>query len=339
MVSNLKENIPLSDYTTLKTGGVARFMVTVSSVEGLSEATDFAKEKNLPILIVGGGSNLLIPDEGFSGLVIKINLLGLEYADVGEGKIELMCGAGEIFDDVILDTVERGFWGMENLTSIPGTVGATPIQNVGAYGVEIKDLVIKVEAYHLPTNTLKFFSNSECKFGYRDSFFKTDEGKDYVITKVFLALSKNPNPKIDYADLKLGLKDKEVTLTTIRKVVKEIRGKKFPDWSVVGTAGSFFKNPIIPKELGEKLQAQYPGLSTYPVDENNLKIPLGFILDKVCGLKGFREGEVGLYKEQALVLVNYGKATTEDIKKFAEKISIIVEEKTGIKIEPEVRFV
>lgn len=338
MALAIKENVILKDYTTLKTGGVGRFMVEVVSADELVEAADFAKKNQLEILVIGSGSNLLIADEGFAGLVIKVNILGREYEN-DDRQVTLTCGAGEVLDEVVAETVLQGYWGLENLSAIPGTIGATPVQNVGAYGVEIKDLVRSVEAFHLPTKTKKVFTNQECKFDYRDSFFKTDEGKNYVITKVVFTLSKNPNPKIAYADLQKKFSDTEVTLEKIRQEIIAIRANKFPDWKVVGTAGSFFKNPVVAKSVAEALSLKYPDLPLYRVDENSLKIPLGFVLDKVCNLKGYRVGKVGLYQNQALVLVNYEDATATEIKNFAEEISRVVENKTGIKIEPEVRFV
>ncbi|MEZ4195118.1 MAG: UDP-N-acetylmuramate dehydrogenase [Candidatus Paceibacterota bacterium] len=338
MTLAIKENVSLKDYTTLKTGGVGLYLVEVGSVEELGQAVDLAKQHQLPVLVIGEGSNFLISDEGFSGLVIKVNILGRDYVEDGE-TVTFTCGAGETLDKIVAETVTKGYWGLENLSAIPGTVGATPVQNVGAYGVEIKDVVKTVETFHLLTKEKKVFTNHECRFGYRDSFFKTDEGRNYVITKVSFVLSKNAKPKIDYADLQKFFSGSEISLEKIRQAIISIRANKFPDWKVVGTAGSFFKNPIVDKVVVDSILLRYPDLPVYQVDENSFKIPLGFVLDKICNLKGYRVGQVGLYENQALVLVNYGENNATEIKNFVTEITKIVAEKTGIKIEPEVRFV
>jgi len=335
----IRENVSLAEYTTFKIGGPARYFAETTNEEELASALLLAEANSLPVLVIGSGSNLLIADEGFPGLVIKVAMLGIEYHSLEDGSVRLVCGAGETLDVVIDDCVKRGYWGLENLSAIPGTIGATPVQNVGAYGVEINDVVESVETINLVTKEKKVFSNYECKFSYRDSIFKSFEGKNFLITKVFFKLNQNPNPKITYADLAKRLDGQIVTLKNIRDTVISVRAGKFPDWKIIGTAGSFFKNPIIKKAQAQALLSKYPDLPVYAVDDNNLKIPLGFVLDKICHLKGYRVGKVGLYTEQALVLVNYEDATADEVKKFAREISRIVEEKTGIKIEAEVRFI
>lgn len=336
-----QEQVPLRAYTTLKTGGFAQYLVGVQTTEELEEALMFAASKQLPYLILGGGSNLLVGDAGFPGVVIKMEQKGIEYTDVPHEKnyLWLTAQAGESFDQVVEDSVARGLWGLENLSAIPGTVGATPIQNVGAYGVEVSDRIVSVCTYHVPTKTEKVFSNEDCNFLYRDSFFKTIAGQEYIITAVTFQLEKKSTPKISYADLANFFGDTIPSVTAVREAVIAIRSKKFPNWRVVGTAGSFFKNPIVPREVGEALHVQYPALTYYVVDQNTVKIPLGFVLDKVCGLKGFTKGPVRLYEAQALVLVHDGTATTTDIVEFAKIISEKVYEATHIVIEPEVRFI
>lgn len=338
MSLKIEENVSLAKFTTLQVGGAARYLVRVGSVEEVKEAAIFAQQKSLPLLCLGSASNVLIDDKGYEGVVIINQLKGRLYEEQDE-TIQLVCGSGEILDEVVADVVAKGYWGLENLSAIPGTVGATPVQNVGAYGVEVGELITKVETINLVDGSEKIFSNQECAFGYRDSFFKTSVGKKFFITKVHFVLQKKDNPKIEYKDLQKYFSDTTPTLSEIRKAVVTIRSEKFPDWTKVGTAGSFFKNPIIDSGMADKLAALYPELPVYKIDAQTVKIPLGYVLDKICGLRGYKEGVVGLYQNQALVLVNYGDATATQVKNFATEIRDKVFLKTNISIEPEVTFV
>ncbi len=330
----------LSEHTTFKTGGEAERFSVVDTKKALGDALVEANSQALPITVIGGGSNILAKDDGVEGLVIKNCIGGLEVLKHTKDVICVKVGAGEVFDRLVYRTVNEGWWGLENLSAIPGSVGAVPIQNVGAYGVEVSSFITEVEAVHKKTQTERIFSREECHFGYRDSFFKTTEGKEWIVTAVTFCLSKTACPILEYKDLKA--KFAEVTNPSqqkIRETIIEIRNQKFPDWHKVGTAGSFFKNPIIPKVLYDKLLQSYPELPAFPVSENSVKVPLGWILDKVCGLKGVREGNVGTYEGQALVVVSYGDTTTKDILHFTKFIERTVLEKTGIKIEREVTLI
>ena len=335
----IKENINLSKYTTFKTGGVARYFVEVKDEEDVKLAGSFAKQNSLPVLVIGGGSNLLVSDEGFTGLVILNSIKGQKYTKLKDNSILLEANSGEIFDEVIAQSVSRGYWGLENLSAIPGTIGATPIQNVGAYGCEIGELISEVEAIDLYSGDKKIFNKSECRFGYRESIFKTEVYKNFFITKIFLKLNCEANPKLAYADLKKIFQDNSPTLEQIRDTVINIRSKKFPDWKIVGTAGSFFKNPIISSKEAGDLISTFPNVPIYEMGDNTVKISLGYLLDKVCGLKGYREGNVGLYTEQALVLVNYGAATGTEIVALSRNIQQTILEKFGIAIEAEVNII
>lgn len=340
MKAIVREQVPLHQYTTLRVGGQARYFVEVNNLEELEKAVRFAKQTALPFLILGGGSNLLISDQGYNGVVIFNCLKGINYIENEDDSVTMICQAGEMLDDVIADTVSRGYWGLENLSSIPGTVGATPVQNVGAYGVEVADLIVGVETYDTTNEQCRKLTNSECGFGYRDSFFKSDLGKKQIITAVHFRLNKKPNPKINYADLqKFFSANFFPTQSEIRNAIVNIRSEKFPNWKEVGTAGSFFKNPIIANEQSKTLLNRYPQLPVYKFDEANIKISLGYVLDKILNLKGFRRGEVGLFASQALVLVNYGNKNSEEIKKFSEWVIKKVYAETGIMISPEVNFV
>lgn len=338
-----KQNVSLHQYTTLHIGGVADYVWEVESVEEVRAACRFAKQTGTPPgntpLILGGGSNVLISDEGYRGVVIRNCIQGRTYHDVSDDVVHLTVGAGELLDDVVADTVARGLWGLENLSSIPGTVGATPVQNVGAYGVEVADSIVSVQAVHRDSGEEKLFSQTECAFAYRDSFFKTPDGRLWIITAVTFALSRTPQPQIAYADLAPLRECTTLTPADIRTQIQQVRAAKFPDWTVVGTAGSFFKNPIISSSAFAKLVQQYPDIPSFVQSDGRVKVPLGYILDKVCQLKGYREGNVGLYENQALVLVAYDGATATEVKTFVKKIEAYVFEKTNIQIECEVQFI
>ena len=329
----VQEHVDLSLLVSLKTGGEARYFIEVHSLETLQKAVAFSLEKQLPFYVLGGGTNMLVSDQGYNGVIIKINITGKTYTEETESMVTLEVGAGESFDAIVAETTKKSLWGLENLSHIPGTVGATPVQNVGAYGVEVADIISHVTVYDVATNTARTLLNSECLFSYRHSIFK--ENKKLIIISVMFVLSCIPTPKLSYADV-ASVPLLEQTPAGIRNAIIKIRSQKFPDWNVVGTAGSFFKNPLITKEHAQTLVAQYPQLPTYSSDDYQVKVSLGYILDKLCGLKGFSSGPVGLYKNQALVLVVTEGATTNDINNFKKIISEKVFAKTFIHIEQEV---
>ncbi len=333
---NIEEKVPLSGLSTFKVGGEASYLYRVSDEGELKAAIAYAKQENLPILILGGGSNMLFSEEGFKGLVIKLEMKGIK-AEEEDGCVLVNTKAGEEWDAFVAWTLERGYFGLENLSAIPGTVGAAPIQNIGAYGVEAKDYIKSVEVFDTETNSFKELSAAECRFGYRTSLFKLNEGKNYIVTGVVWRLSKTPDIKISYKDLTKYFEGKELpTPLEVRAAVTEIRKGKFPDLEMFGTAGSFWKNIICDKSAANKLKAEYPDMPVYDAGEGKSKISTAYILDKVCGLKNFREGNVGLYEKQTLVVVNYGGATADEIKSFVKKIKNIVKEKINIDLEAEV---
>jgi UDP-N-acetylmuramate dehydrogenase len=338
---DIKENVSLAPLTTLGVGGQAEYFAAVTTKDELATLASEAKRQGQTVTILGGGSNVLISDEGLKGLVIKIEIKGITHAasNHDDEKVLVTSGAGEIWDDLVDYTVTNGLWGMENLSAIPGTVGATPIQNVGAYGVEVGSLIESVEVYSLKTGEFSRLSNSDCRFGYRDSFLKSTAGRDLVVVFVNYLLSTKANPQLHYQDLAKKFQDvANPTQQDIRTAVTEIRGQKFPDWKQIGTAGSFFKNPIITASTYQELRIQYPELPGFPEPDGKVKVSLGWILDKVCDLKGARAGNVGTYARQALVLVNYGGATAAEVKSFAREVAQKVLARTSIRIEPEVNF-
>lgn len=350
----LEDNISLSEFTTFRIGGKAKSFIKVSSLEELKEAVAFAKENKLPILVLGSGSNVLVSDNGFSGLVIQIAIQGIEYSvskneNSNENNESLRNGgevvrvtaqAGVLWSDLVKETVERGLFGLENLSGIPGTVGAAPIQNIGAYGTELEDTFASLKVFDIETMSLRTFSKEESKFGYRDSIFKKKGGEKFIVTEITVELKKSGPVNISYPDLAkffAGKNPTEISALDIHKAVLQIRKEKLPDPFEIGTAGSFFKNPIIPKTQFIEIQKKFKDMPFFPTDPELVKIPAGWLLDKVCNLKGYRKGKVGTYPKQALALVNYGGASAKEVTEFAKMIQDMVKEKTGIELEWEVR--
>lgn len=339
---DMETNVLLKNFTTFRTGGVAQWFCRVHNIVELKEAVNFAKDKKLPFFVLGGGSNVLISDEGYAGVVIKMEMSGVSYDEKENGTVFASAGAGENWDAFVAATVRRGLVGLENLSLIPGTVGAAPVQNIGAYGREVKDTLAEVEAFDTERFKMKKFSRETCRFGYRESFFKTQAGKKYIITGVIFALQKNGMLKTDYKDVQeYFLKNRIIhpQVGDVRRAVIAIRTAKLPDVRDQGTAGSFFKNPLVSNAFAEDISRKYPDIPFYPVDAGRKKISAGWLLDRVCGLKGIEKGNVGTYKNQALVIVNHGGATTKEVIEFAESLREQVKDKTGVVLEFEVQVV
>ncbi len=334
----IEEHVSLRELTTLKIGGTARYFVSAATIHDLVEAVVFAREKEVPFVVLGGGSNVLISGGEFKGLVIKNDIRGIEWKDEA-GEVLAVAGAGESWDGLVAQAVQKGLWGIENLSAIPGTVGAAPIQNIGAYGTEVKATVDWVEVFDASTGTTKQFSNSQCRFGYRDSIFKHQEGKTFIVCRVALRLRTTGTPNLGYTDLQKHFAGKNApSLQEVREAVIDIRSKKFPDLREFGTAGSFFKNPVITTERFDELKKKFPELPGFP-GESGVKISLAWVLDKVCGLKGYEKGNVKLFEKQPIVLVQNGLASAEEIISFAKEIAGVVKDKTGLEIEWEVQHI
>lgn len=334
----IEENAPLSKLTTLKAGGKARFFARIKKTEDLKEAFLFIKEKKIPFFILGGGSNILIDDKGFDGAVLKMEIRGIKRSVKNQRKDseEFEVGAGVDWDSFVKLLCNASLWGAENLSGIPGTVGASVIQNIGAYGAEVKNIISGVEVYDHKKSKLIFLKNRQCHFGYRDSIFKKEKNKHLIVTMVKFILSKKPSPNLGYKDLKEILPEKTRDILKIRKTVISVRKKKFPDLALFGTAGSFFKNIIITKKEFTKIKSKFPEIVFYSAGGDLMKLSSASILDKILLLKGFKDGNVGLFQNQPLVLVNYGRAKASEIKSFVEKIKKKVFKKTGLKLEEEV---
>lgn len=339
---NIRSNVLLAQYTTFRIGGPAKFFCSVTNEAELLEAVVFANSKNIDFFVLGGGSNLLISDNGFSGLVIKNDIKGKDFGPEDNNLVQVSIGAGENWDDIVGEMVKNNLQGIENLSAIPGTVGATPVQNIGAYGAEIKDVLVSVKV--LDTTRLEYIElfNKDCEFSYRDSIFKHQKGR-YIVTKVNLQLIKDGQTNIDYRDLReyFAKKNKidKPSIQEVRDAVIFIRSNKLPDWKKMPTAGSFFKNPVISKEYLKELIKKYPDLPNFPTNDDKIKISLGWILEKVCNAKGFCIGNVCTYEKQALVVVAKPESTSVEVINFAKELSRQVKDKTGIEIEREVEYV
>jgi UDP-N-acetylmuramate dehydrogenase len=291
-----------------------------------------------PLLIVGEGSNLLLLDN-YPGLVLHPNIPGIQEIKEDRQNILIEAGAGEVWDELVQYAVDFGFGGIENLSLIPGKVGAAPVQNIGAYGQEVGNVIEMVKGFDLEQNRPVEFAASECEFGYRSSIFKTKLKNKVVITSVVFRLSKFPEFLLGYGDLEKKVNEKgAINLRTIRQSVIEIRQSKLPDVRVLGNAGSFFKNPEVKNEIADKLKAEFENLPVYHAAPGKSKLAAGWLIEK-AGWKGFRDGDAGVHEKQALVLVNYGKATGKKIFDLSEKIKQSVFEKFGVELEREVNCI
>ena len=336
----VQENVPLAPLTTFRVGGMARYFITIKSTHDLNKSVTFSKEMGLPIFVLGGGSNVLVDDAGWPGVVLHIALRGISFEERGE-IVYATVSAGESWDSFVATTVKYGLWGIENLSGIPGTTGAAPIQNIGAYGVDVSQHIEWIEAYDCKHEEVVRFSNNECRFAYRDSFFKTSEGKRYIVTRLCFRLSRVARPNTSYPGISAYVDATpldNLTPDDMRTVILAIRREKFPDLSRIGTAGSFFKNPVISEAEYNDLLSKFPDIHIYKIDNSQIKIPLAWLLDRL-GWKGVCEGDVCAFEKQPLIIINRGGASAKEVKKFAGMIVEDVHKKTGIKIVPEVIYV
>lgn len=319
-----------------------RRFLEYASVEEAQRIASLLTADDLPLLIVGSGSNLLLTGD-YPATVVHSGIKGIKVVNPGKGVPEdvfLECGSGEIFDDVVAYCVAHGYHGAENLSIIPGEVGASAVQNIGAYGVEAKDIIYKVEAVEIATGKVVVFDNAECAYSYRQSKFKHEWRDKYLVTHVVYRLSKTFVPDLDYGNIRSSLDAKGIAVPTagqLRETIIEIRNAKLPDPKVEGNAGSFFMNPIVGKAKYDELASLYPGMPHYTIDADHEKIPAGWMIDQ-CGWKGRSLGKAGVHDKQALVLVNRGGAKGEDIVRLCETIQKDVLEKFGIEIHPEVNI-
>jgi UDP-N-acetylmuramate dehydrogenase len=333
------QNISLKKYNTFGLDYMADCLIHIKSEE---EAIALFKGKtvwNEPHMILGSGSNILFTDR-FKGTIFypEIGEIRIEEKDPGNGKVIVSSGAGIVWDDLVAWTVDKGFGGLENLSLIPGKVGASPVQNIGAYGTEVSNLIEKVQAIRVRDGEERIFSNAECGFAYRNSIFKNNEKGNYLVTRVYFNLTINPVLNLSYGSLKDEVKTLgEETLYNVRQGVINIRKSKLPDPEILGNAGSFFKNPVVKISVAQNLLNLYPEIPVYKDLEGYSKLAAGWMID-MCGWKGKRHGDAGVHNKQALVLINYGKASGKDIYNLSEEIKISVFEKFGVELEREVEI-
>lgn len=332
----LLSDVLLSSHATFGIGGKADFFVEVSTLVELEEALRTARSMELPVFILGGGSNVLFADEGWRGLVIKIGIGGIDVEERGSQRI-VRAGSGVRWDELVSYSVEQGLWGLENLSGIPGSVGGAVVQNIGAYGAAVSEVLESVEVLDTESMSIRTFDSAVCAFDYRDSFFKHDGGRHIVLSASF-RLSPKTEPNLSYRDLSIYFGDKTPSLSEIRQSVLAIRKAKFPDLSKEGTAGSFFKNPILPRGEALALQARYREMPLFDMPETSgVKVPLGWILDKVLGLRGFSVGGARLFERQALVIAASRGARAVDVRALRDEVTRRVREACGIELEAEVR--
>ncbi len=336
-MTDIKENVSLKPYNTFGIDVKARYFFRANNQEELRFVLENHRDC-FPFMIMGGGSNILFTRD-FNGLIVQPDLKGISILENDSEHCRVEVGAGVNWDDFVSWSVENNLGGIENLSLIPGSSGSSPIQNIGAYGAEAKDVIKNVKYLDLESFETVIISNPDCKFGYRDSIFKTQLKNRVVITSVVFILSHNPEFNIKYGNLQKEIEKRGVlTLKTVRDAVINIRRSKLPDPKSLGNAGSFFKNPVVEKDIVNKLKKQNEFMPVFPVSEEQAKISAGWLIEQ-CGWKGKRTGNAGVYDKQALILVNHGNASGAEIYDLAMKISDSVFERFGIKLETEVNIV
>jgi UDP-N-acetylmuramate dehydrogenase len=329
-------NVRLAPLTTFRLGGPARILARVRSVAELEEAFDLARKRGLATFVLGGGSNVLFADAGFEGLVIKVDLRGVGFAQHGD-EVVLTAGAGETWDDLVREAVKRKLGGVENLSLIPGSMGGAVYQNIGAYGAELKDVVASVQAFSVKTMQVRTLASAECRFAYRNSAFQHEP--DLIALSATLRLSRFARPRLSYPDLQRHfVGNREPSLWQVRRAVIKIRKGKFPYAGRLGNAGSFFKNPVLTDTQIEALHERYPDLKSFPFGAGCVKVPAAQLIEK-AGWKGRRFGNVGVSEKHSLVLVHYGHGTSSELLDLARRIVEDVEKKFGITLQPEVRII
>ncbi len=336
----VQKDVQLKPYNTFGIEATAKYFVEVSSIEQLKEILQNPDYQPIKRLILGGGSNMLLTKD-FDGLVIKMSIKGMDVVKETEENIWIKAGAGVVWHDLVMHCVDQNYAGIENLSLIPGTVGAAPMQNIGAYGIEIKEVFEELEALEIETGEIRTFDKATCNFGYRESIFKHEAKGKYIILNVTFKLSKNPTFHLEYGAIRDTLAEMgvlELGIRAISDAVIHIRQSKLPNPAEIGNAGSFFKNPEIPNTQFEALKAQFPTIPSYPVNGTTTKVPAGWLIEQ-AGWKGQRFGNVGVHAKQALVLVNYGGGKGEEIKDLSQKIQASVKEKFGIQLSAEVNFI
>lgn len=331
----IKKNLDLTKFTSLKVANKASFFVVVKNFEDLKKAHGIACEKKLDIFVLGGGTNILIT-RPLNLLVIKNEIKGINIEKETKNYTYIKAYSGEWWSSLVDFSVEKNLGGLENLYYVPGTVGAAPVQNIGAYGRELKDSLLSLKVYDFKTKKIKEFSNKDCQFGYRNSIFKSKYKNRFFIISILVKLSKKPKLQLDYGQIKERLKISNPNTKQVAKVIKEIRDEKLPNPAKLPNAGSFFKNPEIKLNDFKKLKEKYPDILSFKASKKSLvRVPAGWLIEK-AGFKGKRFGPVAMYEKQALILVNYNKAKARDVLNLVDNVKKQVKKKFNIKLEEEV---
>jgi len=336
----IQENVSLKLYNTFGIDVTARYFATFENVTELEEILNSKLQTSNSKLILGGGSNILFTKD-YSGIVLKNDITGIEIVQEDDEFIYIKVGAGENWHQFVLHCVQNNYAGVENLSLVPGNVGASPMQNIGAYGVEIKDVFYELEAVHRQDKTIQKFGLEDCSFGYRESVFKNKYKDQFIITNVTYRLNKRPSFNTSYGAINQELeimRVKSLSIQAISQAVINIRTSKLPDPKDVGNAGSFFKNPVISNEQFNALKQAFPNVIAFPSGAQHTKIAAGWLIEQ-CGWKGYRKGDAGCFPKQALVLVNYGNATGKEIFDLSEEIIHSVKKKFSLVLEREVNIV
>jgi UDP-N-acetylmuramate dehydrogenase len=336
----IQENVSLKVYNTFGIDVTARYFATFENVTELEEILNSKLQTSNSKLILGGGSNILFTKD-YSGIVLKNDIKGIEIVQEDDEFIYIKVGAGENWHQFVLHCVQNNYAGVENLSLVPGNVGASPMQNIGAYGVEIKDVFYELEAVHRQDKTIQKFGLEDCSFGYRESVFKNKYKDQFIITNVTYRLNKRPSFNTSYGAINQELeimRVKSLSIQAISQAVINIRTSKLPDPKDVGNAGSFFKNPVISNEQFNALKQAFPNVIAFPSGAQHTKIAAGWLIEQ-CGWKGYRKGDAGCFPKQALVLVNYGNATGKEIFDLSEEIIHSVKKKFSLVLEREVNIV
>ena len=346
----MKTNVNLRPYNSFGFDAIAKYFVETNAINDLQTLIRSGELKKHKTLILSGGNNVLFQNDFFDGLVVHINTKGIEILREDGNEVVVRAQAGEDWPEFVRFCVDKGWHGVENLAHIPGKIGAAPVQNIGAYGMELKDSFLQCEAIALEAGEAKVFTKEECRFGYRESIFKSELKGQYVITSVDFLLKKNAPLLLEYGNIKTYLEQNGIenpTLQQLHDAICDIRDTKLPDVKQIGSAGSFFKNLVIERTQFEALQKEYPTMPHYDEPNGKVKVPAGWLIEHsgpstgsgTASWKGWRDEHVGVYEKQALVLVHYGGGKGQDIVELAQRIQDSVEAKFGIKISPEVNFV
>ncbi|MFM1931295.1 MAG: hypothetical protein RL226_598 [Bacteroidota bacterium] len=339
-MTRIRQGVSLRPFHTFGVSATAEWFSEAATVAELQELVEYTHAKQLPLLVLGGGSNVLFTHDP-AGMVLLNRIGGIDVVSKTENEVFVRVGAGEVWHSFVMHCIREGWCGVENLALIPGSVGASPMQNIGAYGVELESVFYQLEALHIPTGETHFFSKDDCQFGYRESVFKRGLKGQYIITHVTFRLQLQPSIRSTYGAIEKELERMEVVSPGIRDIaeaVMAIRRSKLPDPKVLGNAGSFFKNPVVPQQQFLNLIADFPDMPHYDAGSGQQKLAAGWLIEQ-CGWKGRRIGDCGVHVQQALVLVNYGQATGEEVFLLSQMVMDDVADRFGVYLEREVNII